>query len=329
LRVIHIGLVQQTCSEDREANFRNCEEGIRAARDQGAEFIALPLMPLLPFFPLTADYKHFDLAEPVPGPSIGRFAALAREVHAVLLVSLFEIQSPGLGFCTAVLIESDGSLAGIYRQAHIPQMPGRRAKNYFAPGADGIRPIQTRSARIGVLLDWDVWFPEAARLQALAGAEMLIVPSAMGWAGESVESVESVESAEGAEERQKRLDAWTLTLRGHAIANCLPVIAPNRAGIECADTKRATTEHAAGLSTQAAQSAAAEAAPPASSSIHFWGRSLIAGPQGEILAASAGESAEVLAARIDLDYVARVQREWHFYRDRRIDCFEPLCRMGS
>lgn len=289
-------MVQHACTADREANVARGIEGARQACAQGAQLVAFPELHTLPWFPQVADYESFELAEPVPGPTTARFSALARELNAVLVLSLFEIRRPGLGHSTAVVIEADGSIAGLYRKSHIPQAPGAREKVFFAPGDTGLRPIPTSLGPIGILLSWDAWFPEAARLMALGGARMLICPASAG-----------APPAWTPDQREREREAWITLQRGHAVANGLPVAAINRCGFEPAST------------------------PPGSPSqregIHFWGSSFLTGPQGELVALASDDQPQVVMGEIDTDRTDRVQREWHFFRDRRIDCYGDLTRV--
>ena len=282
-------LIQQPCSAAHSDNLDRLTEQIRRAAASGAQLVVLPELHNGPYFCQTEDTAHFDLAETIPGPSTGHFGALAKELGVVLVASLFEKRAAGLYHNTAVVFDSDGSLAGRYRKMHIPDDPGYHEKFYFTPGDLGFMPIRTSLGTLGVLVCWDQWYPEAARLMALAGAELLIYPTAIGW-----------DPQDTAEERQRQLDAWTIVQRGHAVANGLPVIAVNRVGFE-ADPSGATA------------------------GAQFWGHSFVAGPQGELLA-RAGEEAELLVVTINPQRSEQVRRIWPFLRDRRIDAYQDLSK---
>lgn len=291
---IRIGLVQQACTDDRDENLRRSAEGIRAAARDGAALVLLQELHTGPYFCQTEDTAVFDRAETIPGPSTERLAALAAELKLVIVASLFERRAPGLYHNTAVVLERDGSIAGIYRKMHIPDDPGFYEKFYFTPGDLGFTPIDTSVGRLGVLVCWDQWYPEAARLMALAGADLLLYPTAIGWDMRDDES-----------ERTRQRDAWITVQRAHAVANGLPVAVCNRVGHEAEPNG-----HSAG--------------------IRFWGNSFVAGPQGEILAAAAtdesGGTAQVLLADIDLARSETVRRIWPFLRDRRIDAYGDIVR---
>ncbi|OGT90660.1 MAG: acyltransferase [Gammaproteobacteria bacterium RIFOXYA12_FULL_61_12] len=281
------GLIQKACTGDRALNQTSLDAAIRETAAQGARLILLQELHDSLYFCQTEDTERFDLAESIPGPSSQRLAALAAELNIVIVASLFERRAPGLYHNTAVVLDSDGSLAGRYRKMHIPDDPGYYEKFYFTPGDLGFRPIQTSLGKLGVLICWDQWYPEAARLMALAGAEILLYPTAIGW-----------NPADEAPERQRQLDAWITIQRAHAVANGLPLISANRVGFEADPSNR----------TQGAE---------------FWGHSMICGPQGEILA-QAGTDETILTARIDPKRTEDVRRIWPFFRDRRIDAYGPL-----
>lgn len=285
------GLVQQSCTQDPAENFEKSAASIRQAASAGAELVLLQELHLGPYFCQTETPAHFDLAETVPGPSTQAFASLARELNIVIVASIFEERSPGLYHNTAVVLEKDGSIAGKYRKMHIPDDPGYYEKYYFTPGDLGFCPISTSVGKLGVLVCWDQWFPEAARLMALAGAELLLYPTAIGWATNEPDS-----------ERRLMLDAWTTIQRSHAIANSIPVICANRVGFE-------------------------PAGEGADHGLLFWGNSFIAGPQGEFLAKAGESEAEVLTAQIDMSRTKVVRRNWPFLRDRRIDAYKDLLRL--
>jgi N-carbamoylputrescine amidase len=288
---LKIGFVQQACGlPEPSANLAASAQAVREAAALGAELVLLPELHLGPYFCQTEDCARFDLAEPIPGPATEALGALARELGIVLVASLFEKRAPGLYHNTAVVLEKDGSLAGKYRKMHIPDDPGYYEKFYFTPGDLGFAPIRTSVGKLGVLVCWDQWYPEAARLMALAGADLLLYPTAIGW-----------NPADEAAERQRQLEAWVTVQRGHAVANGLPVIACNRIGHE-PDPSGQTP------------------------GIQFWGNSFAAGPQGEFLCrADAGES-RVFLVEINRQRSEDVRRIWPFLRDRRIDEYAGLTR---
>ncbi len=282
------GLVQQSCTADRSANIERSAASIRKAASNGAELVLLQELHLGPYFCQTENPANFDLAEPVPGPSSDAFASLAAELNIVIVASLFELRAPGLYHNTAVVFEKDGSIAGRYRKMHIPDDPGYYEKYYFTPGDLGFHPICSSVGKLGVLVCWDQWYPEAARLMALSGAELLLYPTAIGW-----------DTNEPDSERRLMLDAWTTIQRSHAIANGLPVICANRVGFE-------------------------PSIAGGGQGLIFWGNSFIAGPQGEFLAKAGGDADEVLTAQIDMSRTQTVRRNWPFLRDRRIDAYRDL-----
>ena len=284
-----VGIIQQANSSDLKGNISRLTDKIRLLAQQGAELIVLQELHNGLYFCQTEDVNIFDLGETIPGPSTEHFGALARELNIVLVLSLFEKRTAGLYHNTAVVIERDGSIAGKYRKMHIPDDPAYYEKFYFTPGDLGFEPIQTSVGRLGVLVCWDQWYPEAARLMALRGAEVLIYPTAIGW-----------ESSDEKTEQTRQSDAWQLVQRGHAVANGLPVITVNRVGHE---------EDPSGQTN----------------GIQFWGRSFVAGPQGELLL-ELGQSEEMTIVDVDLVRNERVRRWWPFLRDRRIDAFEGLTK---
>ena len=288
MSVIHAGLVQHRCTPDRDENIHRSVAGVRAAAARGANLVVLQELHATPYFCQTEAPGCFDLAEPVPGPSTETFARLARELGVVLVTSLFERRAPGLYHNTAAVLERDGSLAGIYRKMHIPDDPGYYEKFYFTPGDLGFTPIDTRVGRLGVLVCWDQWYPEAARLMALAGAELLIYPTAIGY-----------DPNDPADERARQREAWITVQRGHAVANGVPVVSVNRVGFE---------PDASGVGAGA----------------EFWGSSFVAGCQGELLAMAGETDEEVLVVDLDRDRSERVRRMWPFLRDRRIDHYRDL-----
>lgn len=288
MKKLIVGTVQQSCTADRSANLEKSAAGIRTAVSKGAELVLLQELHLGPYFCQTENPAHFDLAEPVPGPASEALGSLARELSVVIVASIFERRAAGLYHNTAVVLERDGSVAGKYRKMHIPDDPGYYEKYYFTPGDLGFRPISSSVGRLGVLVCWDQWFPEAARLMTLSGAELLLYPTAIGW-----------DTSESDSERRLMLDAWTTIQRSHAIANGLPVICANRVGFE-------------------------PAAESAGRGLIFWGNSFIVGPQGEFMAKAGHDAEEVLTAQIDMSRTQEVRRNWPFLRDRRIDAYGDL-----
>ena len=283
-----VGLVQQANTADRSANIEKLQRHIRQAAAEGAELVVLQELHNGLYFCQTEDTNLFDQAEPIPGPSTELFGALAKKLGIVLVLSLFERRAPGLYHNTAVVIEKDGSIAGKYRKMHIPDDPAYYAKFYFTPGDLGFEPIDTSVGRLGVLVCWDQWYPEAARLMAMRGAEMLIYPTAIGW-----------ESSDTEEEKARQLGAWVTVQRGHAVANGLPVISVNRTGHE-PDPSGQTN------------------------GIRFWGNSFVAGPQGELITTLPNDEETVRVVEVDKLRSEQVRRWWPFFRDRRIDAFEGL-----
>jgi N-carbamoylputrescine amidase len=287
--ILRTGLVQHAVGADLAETRARTEEGIRDAAGRGARLVLLQELHQSSYFCKVEDPTLFDLAEPVPGPGTEWLGALAAELSLVIVGSLFERRAAGIYHNTAVVLEADGQLAGRFRKAHIPDDPAYYEKFYFTPGDDDLRPIETSAGRLGVLVCWDQWYPEAARLMALAGADLLLYPTAIGRSAEDPQV-----------EQRRQQEAWQLVQRGHAVANGLPLLACNRVGFE-PDPSGAT------------------------SGISFWGSSFACGPQGEILA-RAGEEAETLLADVDLARSERVRRMWPFLRDRRIDAYGDLLR---
>lgn len=291
-----IGIVQQHNTADIQDNMRRLAHGVEQLAKDGAELIVLQELHNSLYFCQTEDVKNFDLAEPIPGPSTQFYGELARRTGVVIVTSLFERRSAGLYHNTAVVIERDGTVAGKYRKMHIPDDPAYYEKFYFTPGDLGFHPIDTSVGRLGVLVCWDQWYPEAARLMALQGAEVLIYPTAIGY-----------EPSDPAEEQQRQRTAWTTVMRGHAVANGLPVIAVNRVGFEPSPIGRTDGQTCSG-------------------GIQFWGSSFVAGPQGELIwQAPDGEEALRLTD-IDLKHSESVRRWWPFLRDRRIDAYQNIIR---
>ena len=291
---LRVAAVQQTRGEHLEQNMRASETAIREAASAGARLIVLQELHRSRYFCQSEDSACFDLAEPIPGPGSEQLGALARELGVVIVASLFERRAAGLYHNTAVVLDgnkaADEVIAGRYRKMHIPDDPGYYEKFYFTPGDLGFQPISTSLGTLGVLICWDQWYPEAARLMALAGADMLIYPTAIGW-----------DSRDNDAERARQLDAWITVQRAHAIANGLPVISCNRVG------------HEPDPSGQ-------------SPGIDFWGNSFICGAQGEILAQAAPNKEQTLYADLDLPRGEQVRRVWPFLRDRRIDAYNDLIR---
>lgn len=285
-----VGLIQQKNTADRAANIEKLKVNIRKAAREGAELVVLQELHNGLYFCQTEDTSMFDLAETIPGPSTETFGALANELGIVLVLSLFEKRAPGLYHNTAVVLEKDGTIAGKYRKMHIPDDPAYYEKFYFTPGDLGFEPIDTSVGRLGVLVCWDQWYPEAARLMALKGAEILIYPTAIGW-----------ESTDTDDEKKRQLNAWIISQRAHAVANGLPVISVNRVGHE-PDPSGQT------------------------SGILFWGNSFVAGPQGEYLAQAGNDRSENMIVEVDLERSENVRRWWPFLRDRRIDEYGNLTK---
>lgn len=290
--LLNIGLVQQPCGHpNSQVNIAASIRGIREAKAAGAELVVLPELHTGPYFCQTENTACFDLAESIPGPTTEVLGALARENGVVLVASLFEKRAPGLYHNTAVVFERDGRMLGKYRKMHIPDDPGYYEKFYFTPGDLGFQPISTSVGKLGVLVCWDQWYPEAARLMALAGADILLYPTAIGWNADDPE-----------DERERQLQAWITIQRGHAVANGLPVIACNRIGHESDPSGQ----------TQG---------------IQFWGNSFAVGPQGEFLCQADSTSEQILRVDLDLERSEEVRRIWPFLRDRRIDAYGGLtCR---
>lgn len=283
-----IGIIQQANTENREENVSRIMTKIRQLAAGGAELIVLQELHNGLYFCQTEDVDVFDQAESIPGPSTDSFGRLAKELGVVIVLSLFEKRAAGLYHNTAVVIEKNGELAGKYRKMHIPDDPAYYEKFYFTPGDLGFQPIETSVGKLGILVCWDQWYPEAARLMALAGAEVLIYPTAIGW-----------DNRDSDEEKQRQLDAWITVQRGHAVANGIPVIAVNRVGLE-ADPSNQT------------------------GGITFWGNSFVCGPQGEMLYQASNNKEVMEILDIDGERTENVRRWWPFLRDRRIDNYDDL-----
>ena len=277
-----VAIIQQSISPDVEANKRKLRGEIEVAAREGAELVVLQELHNTPYFCQTENTALFDLAETIPGPSTDYYGRVAKECGVVLVSSLFERRAPGLYHNTAVVFEKDGTIAGKYRKMHIPDDPAYYEKFYFAPGDLGFEPVQTSVGRLGVLVCWDQWYPEAARLMALRGAEILVYPTAIGW-----------ESTDTEDEKARQREAWITVQRGHAVANGLPVVSVNRVGHE-PDPSGQT------------------------GGITFWGSSFAAGPQGEILAQAPAGSEARMVVDIDMKRSENVRRWWPFLRDRRL-----------
>ena len=287
---LKVGIIQQHNTADIDQNKKRLADKCRQLAEKGARLIVLQELHNSLYFCQTENVDLFDLAETIPGPSTEFFGQLARELGVVIVTSLFEKRAAGLYHNTAVVIESDGSIAGKYRKMHIPDDPAYYEKFYFTPGDLGFHPIDTSVGRLGVLVCWDQWYPEAARLMALQGAEMLIYPTAIGY-----------ESSDTKEEQERQREAWTTVQRGHAVANGLPVITVNRVGFE------PDPSHQTG-------------------GIQFWGSSFVAGPQGELVFRAGNDDECEQVVDIDLARSEQVRRWWPFLRDRRIDKYEDILR---
>ena len=283
-----VALVQERNHGDAAANLAVIETRVAEAARAGAKLVLLQELHNGAYFCQHEAVDEFDLAEPIPGPSTSRLSALAKQHGVVLVSSLFEKRAAGLYHNTAVVFDADGSMAGKYRKMHIPDDPGFYEKFYFTPGDLGFTPIQTSVGKLGVLVCWDQWYPEAARMMALAGAELLLYPTAIGW-----------DPADAPDEKTRQRDAWVLSHRGHAVANGLPVLSCNRVGHE--------------------------PSPLGASGIDFWGNSIVLGPQGEVIA-EAGTTPTLLLAEVDMQRSEHVRRIWPFLRDRRIDAYGDLLK---
>ncbi len=287
---LKVGIIQQHNVADREENINRLSEKIGQLAHDGAQLIVLQELHNSLYFCQTEDVNKFDLAEPIPGSSTEIFGNLAKTFHVVIVTSLFERRAPGLYHNTAVVLENDGTIAGKYRKMHIPDDPAYYEKFYFTPGDIGFQPIDTSVGRLGVLVCWDQWYPEAARIMALRGAQMLIYPTAIGY-----------ESSDTDDEQQRQREAWTTVQRGHAVANGLPVITVNRVGFE---------------PDQSGQT----------NGIQFWGSSFIVGPQGEFIYRAPADKEVEKTVDIDLARSEQVRRWWPFLRDRRIDNYESILK---
>lgn len=290
MKEIKIGFLQQHNVADPAVNIQRLAEGIADLAARGAQLIVLQELHNSLYFCQVEDVNNFDFAEPIPGPSTGFYGELAKQYGVVIVTSLFEKRAPGLYHNTAVVIEKDGTIAGKYRKMHIPDDPAYYEKFYFTPGDLGFHPINTSIGRLGVLVCWDQWYPEAARLMALQGAEILIYPTAIGY-----------ESSDTPDEQERQREAWTTVMRGHAVANGLPVIAVNRVGHE-PDPSGQTR------------------------GIEFWGSSFAVGPQGEIHYRASNNEEESIVIEVDMHHSEQVRRWWPFLRDRRIDYYQDITK---
>ena len=290
MREIRVGFLQQHNTADTKDNILRLGEGITDLAKRGAQLIVLQELHNTLYFCQTEDVDLFDLAETIPGPSTKLYCELAKKLGVVIVASLFEKRAAGLYHNTAVVIESNGEIVGEYRKMHIPDDPAYYEKFYFTPGDMGFHPIQTSLGKLGVLVCWDQWYPEAARLMAMQGAEMLIYPTAIGYADNDTP-----------EEQQRQRMAWQTVMRGHAVANGLPVIAVNRVGFE-PDPSGQTA------------------------GIQFWGTSFVAGPQGEIIYEASTDDEESIIVEMDMDRSEQVRRWWPFLRDRRIDAYGDITK---
>ncbi|MDE1959646.1 MAG: carbon-nitrogen hydrolase [Xanthomonadaceae bacterium] len=286
---LRVALLQERERGSRESNLDAIETGMRAAAAAGAELLLLQELHNGPYFCQHEDAAEFERAEPIPGPTTARIGELAEALRLVVVASLFERRAAGLYHNTAVVFDRSRAIAGRYRKMHIPDDPGFQEKFYFTPGDLGFEPIATSVGKLGVLVCWDQWYPEAARLMALGGADLLLYPTAIGW-----------DPADAAEEKQRQREAWITVQRGHAIANGMPLLTSNRTGFE--------------------------PAPATGRGIAFWGSSFVAGPQGELLAQAGVDAPELLLADIDLGRSEQVRRTWPFLRDRRIDAYGDLLK---
>lgn len=290
MKELKIGFLQQHNTADVRGNILRLAEGVADLARRGAELIVLQELHNSLYFCQVEDVNNFDLAEPIPGPSTQMFGELARQYGVVIVTSLFERRAPGLYHNTAVVIERDGAIAGKYRKMHIPDDPAYYEKFYFTPGDLGFRPIDTSVGRLGVMVCWDQWYPEAARLMALRGAELLIYPTAIGYA-----------LSDEPDEQQRQRRAWQTVQRGHAVANGLPVVTVNRVGFEPDPSEQ-------------------------TGGIQFWGTSFVAGPQGELFYEASEDEEESIIVSIDMEHSEQVRRWWPFLRDRRIDDYAEITK---
>lgn len=292
-KIIKVALIQQQCTENLEVNLEKSISGIRAAAKDGAKLVLLQELHSSLYFCQTENVSNFNLAETIPGTTTDRFSRLAKELGIIIVCSIFEdsafeSSAPDLYHNTALVLDENGSIAGKYRKMHIPNDPDYYEKFYFTPGDLGFTPIETSIGKLGILVCWDQWYPEAARLMALAGADLLLYPTAIGW-----------DPNDDEDEKNRQLDSWKTIQRSHAIANCLPVLSCNRTGFEeCPDNS--------------------------GNGIQFWGSSFVAGPQGEILKQAATDNEDILITEINLARNKEVRKIWPFFRDRRTDAYNEL-----
>ena len=289
-KILKVGLVQQSVGADVEANKKKLVANITECAKRGARLVVMQELHNTAYFCQVESVENFDLAEPIPGASTELYSAVAKQLNIVLVTSLFEKRATGLYHNTAVVFDADGTIAGTYRKMHIPDDPAYYEKFYFTPGDLGFEPIKTSVGTLGVFVCWDQWYPEAARIMAMKGADMLIYPTAIGW-----------ESTDTQDEKNRQRDAWIISQRGHAVANGLPVISVNRVGWE-KDPSEATN------------------------GIQFWGSSFVAGPQGEIIRQASSENEENMVVEVSLTRSEDVRRIWPFFRDRRIDAYTDILK---
>lgn len=315
MKKLNIGLIQQHNTADIADNIKRLTEGCRELASKGAQLIVLQELHNSLYFCQEENVDTFDLAEPIPGPSTELFGQLAKELNVVIVTSLFERRAAGLYHNTAVVIERDGTIAGKYRKMHIPDDPAYYEKFYFTPGDLGFKPIDTSVGRLGVLVCWDQWYPEAARLMALQGAEILIYPTAIGYADNDTP-----------DEQQRQRRAWQTVQRGHAVANGLPVVAVNRVGVEGKNDLRRVDEQKQIIKNEEGIKHSESSIQQQEERINFWGTSFVAGPQGELLHESPDDAEERTVVTIDMERCEQVRRWWPFLRDRRIDEYKEITK---
>ena len=312
---VKVGLVQMSCVKDKETNIRKAEAEIRKAANSGANIVCLQELFSSLYFCDVEDYANFDLAEKIPGDTTSRFGKLAKELGVVIIASLFEKRAEGLYHNTTAVIDADGEYLGMYRKMHIPDDPAYYEKFYFTPGDLGFKPIDTSVGRLGVLVCWDQWYPEAARLMALQGAEILIYPTAIGYADNDTP-----------DEQQRQRRAWQTVQRGHAVANGLPVVAANRVGVEGKNDLRRVDEQRQIIKNEEGIKHSESSILQQEERINFWGTSFVAGPQGELLHESPDDAEERTVVTIDMERCEQVRRWWPFLRDRRIDEYKEITK---
>ena len=290
MNTVKVGIVQQQCSADQSDNIANSLAGISVCAEAGAKLVILQELHTSLYFCQTESIANYDLAEAIPGSTTDQFAKAAQEHKVVIVASFYERRAPGLYHNTAVVFEKDGSIAGIYRKMHLPDDPGYYEKFHFAPGDSGFKPIETSIGKLGILVCWDQWFPEAARLMAINGAGILIYPTAIGW-----------DYKDSMKEQNIQLDAWKTILRSHAIANGIPVIAVNRVGHESDPTDNTP-------------------------GIQFWGNSLIAEANGATVFEASNQEEAITVIGIDTDRAEQTRKVWPFLRDRRVDAYGEITK---